>query len=1005
MRKSVFCHFFAFIILVALFTSCNEYKRNNREQFSSLLCSVDCKGFSEGETTHKHEFTDGESVEVNLGHVVSYQPEGNKVLPEGNKVVLLDKQHPYGLTAKIEDPKPNVFYKVSIRRNDPSKSAVLVVQGAHPSILYIAEKESFSANENGWDSLIISFEVPPHSGIISIYAWIAGGDSAYVDDLAISRQPQRTYYKHEPIKSVSLYFSDKKVEKFEKSKEVAFAEGVHFSDGNWNKGILSYKEGPIPIKARFKGDWLDHLIGNKWSLRIKTRKGKTFKRMKEFSIQTPESRYFLHEYLAHQLFFEEGLLTTRYDFTSLYFNKVSRGVFAIEEHFSKQLIEYNLRREGPILKFDENPMWRGIALHKGLDPLPGWKAFPAYETSRILAFGSSQISKEESFKQKFLIGHSLLYQFKNRLAPVDDIFEIDKLAKYLALSDLHQGKHGAIWHNLRFYYNPISCKLEIINYDNFTPDNERHEIEKTTALNFEQTTEKFKYKHFYTYFFTSKKLREAYIKEVERFSNESYVNFFYDKIEPQLNEYKELINIEFPKYDISRDFLIANAKSLREDLKVIQKRNENGFYDSLIIIDHNEQFSTEYFPSIFPYYLNAYYHSEGNKGKLRIENNNVTGIIPTRLSDGSETLYEFEDKSVISKYGEEGQFREYNIPYFKDATYIEFKDVDSNKFYKTELTLWKKNIDPSPYQKLKSSPTSNPLQLFMAHNDTLILKKGSYQLTEKILIDDSKTVIIEAGVQLDLINKAAIVCESPVFFMGSASNPIVVNSSDRSSNGIAVLQANRKSEVYHTKFKNLNTFSYEGWTLSGAVNFYESEVHIEQSTFESNLCEDALNIVKSDFYVNNCHFNDIFADAFDSDFCTGKLSNTQFNYVGNDAIDFSTSQIKIDSCTIQNISDKGISGGEGSTLWVSNTTIDKCNIGTASKDLSEVYLTNVSITNSQYGLVALQKKPEYGPGKLITENFTMSNCKMELLIEKGSSVNLNGKVIEGTKKKVAEMFY
>ena len=70
-----------------------------------------------------------------------------------------------------------------------------------------------------------------------------------------------------------------------------------------------------------------------------------------------------------------------------------------------------------------------------------------------------------------------------------------------------------------------------------------------------------------------------------------------------------------------------------------------------------------------------------------------------------------------------------------------------------------------------------------------------------------------------------------------------------------------------------------------------------------------------------------------------------------------------------------------------------------------MYLTNVSITNSTYGLVALQKKAEYGAGKLITENFTMRNCETELLIEKGSLVNLNGKVIDGIKKKVAEMFY
>ncbi len=980
--------------------ACGQGNFGSSEE-ASLTCSVECKIADSTDKDHFHSLGNVKNVKVTLGGTVSKEESHS-----GTSSILLTKESPYGLTAHLEGVKVNEYYKVSIWRKDPSKNAVLVVQGDKAVIFYKLEKHaSPTSAKNGWEKLELEFEVPPFIENIKVFGWLVNGKEAYFDDLRIEKFDKKKYFQHQREDAINLYFTDKKVRKFEQAKEDAYAEGIHFSDGNWNKGILSFDQGPIPIKARFKGDWLDHLIGNKWSLRIKTRKGNTFHRMKEFSVQSPESRYFLHEYLAHQLFLEEGLLTTRYDFAPLYFNQTSRGVYAIEEHFTKQLIEYNLRREGPILKFDENPMWKGNALHKGLNAIPGWKAFPNYETSRILAFGSSQIVEDESFRQKFLIAHSLLYQFKNRLAPVDDLFEIDKLAKFLALSDLHQGKHGATWHNLRFYYNPISCKLEIINYDNFTPEFQSRERESNFALNFFQVTEKFKYKHFYTYFFTSKKLREAYIKAVELYSSESYVNSFYDKIEPKLKAYQELINVEFPNYSIDRSFLLDNARLFRNDLLAIKERNNSGFYDSLVIIDLIPKFSFDYFPSLFPYYLNAYYHEEGNLGILNVENNNVAGIIPTRLLEDSKTLYEFKDDSVVSKYGEEGQFREYKIPYFKKATHIEFKDLDSNKFYQTELTLWKKNTAPSPYQKLKSSPTSNPLQLFAAKNDTLILQKGNYQLTEKILIGDDKIVVIEAGVQLDLINGAAMVCESPVFFKGSAASPIIITSSDKSANGIVVLQANGKSEVHYTQFKNLNTFSYEGWLLSGAVNFYESDVKIEHSSFENNLCEDALNIIKSDFYVTNCQFKDIFADAFDSDYCTGILSKTAFNRVGNDAIDFSTSQIKIDSCNIKGISDKGISGGEGSTLWVTNTTIDQCNIGAASKDLSEVYLTNVSITNSTYGLVALQKKAEYGAGKLITENFTMRNCETELLIEKGSLVNLNGKVIDGIKKKVAEMFY
>ena len=992
-----------YLSLIILFLGACDQGNFGNTDGANLTCIVECKTADSSDKDHYHSLGDVESIKVILGGTVS-----TKESHSGTSGIMLTKRLPYGLTAHLEGVKVNEYYKVSLWRKDPTKNAVLVVQGNKAGIFHKIEKHaspSPTLSKNGWEKLELEFEVPPFIESIKVFGWLVKGDEAYIDDLRIEKFEKKEYFQHLREDAINLYFTDKKVSKFEKVKEDAYAEGVHFSDGSWNKGILSFNEGPIPIKARFKGDWLDHLIGNKWSLRIKTRKGNTFHRMKEFSVQSPESRYFLHEYLAHQLFLETGLLTTRYDFAPLYFNQTSRGVYAIEEHFTKQLLEFNLRREGPILKFDENPMWKGNALHKGLDALPGWKAFPNYETSRILAFGSSQITEDESFRQKFLIGHSLLYQFKNRLAPIDDLFEIDKLAKFLALSDLHQGKHGATWHNLRFYYNPISCKLEIINYDNFTPEFQSRGREANMALNFFQETEKFKYKHFYTYFFTSKKLREAYIKAVEHYSSDTFVNSFYNKIEPQLKAYQKLINIEFPHYSIERSFLLENARLYRNDLVVIKERNNSGFYDSLVIIDHIPNFSFDYFPSLFPYYLNAYYHAEGNQSILNIENNNVAGIIPTRLTNNSKTLYEFEDKSVVSKFGEEGQFREYNIPYYSEATHLEFKDVDSNKFYTAELTPWKKNIALSPYQKLKSSPASNPLQLFIAKNDTLILKKGSYQLADKILIGDGKTVVIEAGVQLNLINEAAIVCESPVFFMGSVASPIVINSSDRSSNGIVVLQAKGKSEVHYVQFKNLNTFSYEGWSLSGAVNFYEADVTIEHSSFENNLCEDALNIIKSDFYVNNCQFKDIFADAFDSDYCTGRLSNTVFNFVGNDAIDFSTSQIKIDSCTIKDISDKGISGGEGSTLWVSNTTIDQCNIGAASKDLSEVYLTNVSISNSTYGLVALQKKAEYGTAKLITERFSITNCETQLLIEKGSSVNFNGEIITGTKKKVAEMFY
>ena len=87
MIQSALRQLLTFTLLVALFTSCKELDKSSPEQLSSFSCSVDCKGFSEDETKHKHEFTDGESVSVSLGNVIPSSPEENKV-------VLLDKKHP-----------------------------------------------------------------------------------------------------------------------------------------------------------------------------------------------------------------------------------------------------------------------------------------------------------------------------------------------------------------------------------------------------------------------------------------------------------------------------------------------------------------------------------------------------------------------------------------------------------------------------------------------------------------------------------------------------------------------------------------------------------------------------------------------------------------------------------------------------------------------------------------------------------------------------------------------
>ncbi len=129
---------------------------------------------------------------------------------------------------------------------------------------------------------------------------------------------------------------------------------------------------------------MDHLEGNKWSFRIKLKGNNSYYGLKKFSIQDPSTRSFMMEWFAHQLFEKEDILTTRYQFKVVYINGVNKGVYALEEHFNKRLLEYRNQREGPIVKFDESGIWQArLDQKKTGNP---FIKYPYLESSEILPF-------------------------------------------------------------------------------------------------------------------------------------------------------------------------------------------------------------------------------------------------------------------------------------------------------------------------------------------------------------------------------------------------------------------------------------------------------------------------------------------------------------------------------------------------------------------------------------------------------------------------------------------
>jgi hypothetical protein len=258
---------------------------------------------------------------------------------------------------------------------------------------------------------------------------------------------------------------------------------------------------------------------------------------------------------------------------------------------------------------------------------------------------------------------------------------------------------------------------------------------------------------------------------------------------------------------------------------------------------------------------------------------------------------------------------------------------------------------------------------------------------------------------LELINYfSKIISYSAMDFAGTAESPVEIFSNTGQGLGLFVLSTSDTSRFEHCRFKGLSNPSSQGWALTGAVNFYEAPVTLRHCVFSENRCEDALNVFRAHFDLEDCLFADIHADAIDGDFVTATIKNSQFNRIGNDAVDVSGSDILVENVLINEAGDKGLSAGEDSKMTARNVTILNCEIALASKDKSILKISQSTLKTNALAFTAFQKKPEFGPAKIEADSITLSGNKLEHLIETNSSLRLNGEFVP-TQEGVIERMY
>ena len=799
----------------------------------------------------------------------------------------------------------------------------------------------------------------------------------------ISRNPDTT------TQELLLHIAEKDFLKVKAQRDREITKGVLFSnDKDLVNAVIEYKGKKLPAEIRLKGDWTTHLEGIAWSFRVKLRDNHTLDGMRKFSLQHPESRNFAGEWLFHEMLKANDIINLRYNFANTKMlidrggEKIVRdlGYYTIEEFFDKQLIEYNKRKEGIIMKIDEDPIWmerRQLMADSIWSGAQHYFTVNQYENLTIMPFGAARILKDPNLKMQFEKGKALFEGYVDQKIPASRAFDVKKLADYNAICNILGANHSMILHNLRVYYNPINSKLEPIGFDGNATQ---------------------KYHYFPKIANTENDLvfLEHYAAALERVISDEY----FEKILnwPGLKGVVETMTKLHPWYSWKEEILTNNRLFIQGGL--FPAKSLNIFY-----LDHSRdeiRLSLENY-SNFPVEVSS----------LNFDNGKILGLPEGRIiiPAGEKVAVAFKSNKDFQRVFVSKKMGKLTFDPLKDLTKLK---VICNTLGTTSrpreerIFPWKPGnflpLDSDIFQR-KTNFAKNKDFVVDEENKIIAVKQGYHIFTEPIFVPRGYTFRIYEGTEIDFNSKDRfIISYSPVEFLGSKSKPIRFKSTGSDGRGLLVLNTTEASILEHCIFENLAPPNSKHWAVSGAINFYDAPVKIYNCTFKDMRSEDALNIISTTFEMDNCHFSNSYSDAFDGDFVKGNITNTTFQELGNDAIDVSGSDIYLEKIIINRASDKGLSAGENSKMRGKNIFISNSEIAVASKDQSVIEISNCQFENNKLGFTAYQKKSEYGPASIIADSIQSKNSDTPYLIEKYSSLILNGTEVEVVNRVLDRMY-
>jgi len=293
----------------------------------------------------------------------------------------------------------------------------------------------------------------------------------------------------------------------------------------------------------------------------------------------------------------------------------------------------------------------------------------------------------------------------------------------------------------------------------------------------------------------------------------------------------------------------------------------------------------------------------------------------------------------------------------------------------------------------------------IGQNTTLTTDCSPYLAASDVVVLEGITLEIEAGVEIHFAENAGLMVNGQLEVLGTETGPVRfkamqgvekwgnVNfqfSSETSHlNWLEMEDASKGKHPIHEKaaisafYANVDMNHLQIVDVFNDPIFAQySNISLKNSQLHSKITGDLINVKYGQGFVENCDFrgnNEIDTDAIDYDEVENGVirGNKIYDFVGSnsDGIDLGeeSSNVLIENNFIHNCTDKAISVGQLSSVWVKNNTIVNCAQGLGIKDNSTASIEQNTFYNTTFPVACFEKNIGLGGGTAYVHNSILSN--------------------------------